>query len=282
MRPTESQLPIGLLAAGGRLPLAFTEKVRSLGLPVVCVGLRHMADPTLEQMASRFYWCGLARLNRMIRCFQREGVRQLVMLGKVFKGDIMYHPWRFFSLLPDLRFLRFWYSIKRDRKDDTLMLALIEEFAGEGLTFADPFVLCPELLVSPGVLTRRRPTPSEEKDVALGWEVAKEMGRLDIGQSVSVKELSVLAVEAVEGTDRAILRAGELCPMGGFVVVKVAKPQQDMRFDVPTIGCSTVETIHKAGGRVIAIEAHKTIVLDQPQTVALADRLGITILALAG
>ena len=145
--------------------------------------------------------------------------------------------------------------------------------------FESALDLCPELLVRPGVLTRRRPTAAEEADIAFGWELAKEMGRLDVGQSVAVKERAVLAVEAIEGTDRAIARAGELCRAGGFVVVKVAKPQQDMRFDVPTVGCSTIETLHRAGGRVLAIEAGKTIVLDQDETVALADRYGITIVA---
>jgi len=164
-------------------------------------------------------------------------------------------------------------------RDDDLVLALIEEFRKEGMEFASALDLCPELLVPPGVLTRRPPTRSEQADIAFGWALAKEMGRLDVGQSVAVKERAVLAVEAIEGTDRAILRAGELCPAGGFVVVKVAKPQQDMRFDVPTIGPTTVESLRRAGGRVLAIEAHRTIVLDQPQTVALADRYGLTIVA---
>src|SRR5207249_2783720 len=119
----------------------------------------------------------------------------------------------------------------------------------DGMHFASALDLCPELLVRPGVLTRRRPTAREENDIAFGWELAREMGRLDVGQSVAVKERAVLAVEAIEGTDRAILRAGELCRAGGFVVVKVAKPQQDMRFDVPTVRPTTMETMHRVGGR---------------------------------
>ena len=130
-----------------------------------------------------------------------------------------------------------------------------------------------------GVITRRQPPPAEEKDIAFGWELAKEMGRLDVGQSVAVKERVALAIEAIEGTSRAILRAGELCPAGGIVVVKVAKPQQDMRFDVPTIGVATIETMRQAGASVLAIEAGKTIMLDQEETVALANRLGISIVA---
>jgi DUF1009 family protein len=139
--------------------------------------------------------------------------------------------------------------------------------------------LCPELLVQAGTLTRRRPTAREEADIQFGWDLAREMGRLDVGQSVVVKERAVLAVEAIEGTDQAILRAGKLCPAGGFIVVKVAKPQQDMRFDVPTVGGSTIESMHQAGGRVLAIEAGRTILIDPEQTVALADRLGISIVA---
>jgi hypothetical protein len=133
--------------------------------------------------------------------------------------------------------------------------------------------------VKHGFLTRRRPTDAQWKDIRFGWEIAKEMGRLDIGQSVIVNDLAVIAVEAIEGTDRAILRAGELCRRGGFTLVKVAKPQQDMRFDVPTIGCQTIKTLHEAGGRVLAVEAGRTIILDEPEVVELADRLGIAIVA---
>jgi DUF1009 family protein len=155
------------------------------------------------------------------------------------------------------------------------------EFEKDGMTFASALDFCPELLVKTGILTQRRLSAPEEADIAFGWEMAKEMGRLDIGQSVCVRERAVLAVEAIEGTDQAILRAGMLCPRGGIVVVKVAKPQQDMRFDVPTIGCTTIESMRQARARVLAIEADKTIVIDQDQTVALADRYGITIVARA-
>jgi DUF1009 family protein len=274
---------VGLLAGSGRFPIAFAEKARSVGLPVVCVGIRDHAAPELAGMVRRFYWSGVARIGRVIRCFQREGVRRLVMAGKIHKANVLLRPWKIVSLLPDLRTLRFWYSHnRRDNRDDSLLLGLINDFARDGLVFESALTLCPELLVPPGVLTRRTPSSREETDIAFGWEVAKEMGRLDVGQSVAIKERTVLAVEAIEGTDRAIARAGELCRAGGFVVVKVAKPQQDMRFDVPTIGCATVETLYRAGGRVLAIEAGKTIVLDQAETVALADRYGLTIVALNG
>ncbi|MCI0461109.1 MAG: UDP-2,3-diacylglucosamine diphosphatase LpxI [Gemmataceae bacterium] len=275
-------LPVGLLAGGGRFPIVFAEKARSLGIPVVCVAVRHEAAPELAGLVTRFYWTGLMRLGRMIRCFKREGVERVVMAGKIHK-TIMNWRWRWLHFWPDWRTLRVWFRRSRlDNRDDTLLLSVIDEFASDGLRIESALDLCPELLVKPGVLTRRRPTPAEQADIVFGWELAREMGRLDVGQSVAVKEKAVLAVEAIEGTDRAIARAGELCPRGGFVVVKVAKPQQDMRFDVPTVGVQTVESIHRAGGRVLAIEAGKTILLDERDTLALADRYGLTIVAAQG
>jgi UDP-2,3-diacylglucosamine hydrolase len=272
--------PVGLLAGSGRFPVVFAEKARQLGIPVVCVGIRDEAPPELAGLVDRFYWTGVARMGRMIRCFKREGVRRAVMAGKVTKVR-MHTPLRWLRLLPDWRTLRFWYTRRPDNRDDTLLLGLIDEFAADGIRIESALDLCPELLVSPGTLTRRRPTPQEESDIAFGWDLAKEMGRLDVGQSVAVKERAVLAVEAIEGTDQAILRAGSLCRAGGFVVVKVAKPQQDMRFDVPTVGRLTIENLHRAGGRVLAIEADKTIILDQVETVELANRYRISIVALS-
>jgi hypothetical protein len=273
--------PIGLLAGGGRFPIVFAQKARSLGMPLVAIGIREAASAELADLVDQFYWSGPAQLGRMIRLFQRHNVTRVVMAGKIVKANILYKPWKLFTLLPDFRTFYWWYFRRRaDNRDDTLLLGVIEEFAGEGIHFDSALNLCPELLVRPGILTTRVPTVHEDRDVAFGWEMAKKMGELDVGQSVAVKERAVLAVEAIEGTDRAILRAGEFCKAGGFVVVKVAKPQQDMRFDVPTVGCATIETLYKAGGRVLAIEADKTILLDPAETVALANRYGISIVAL--
>jgi len=275
---TDTGERLGLLAGSGRFPFLVAQKAGELGIGVVCVGIRHEAQPELARLVQRFYWAGVARMGRMIRCFKREKVVRVVMAGKITKA-VMHTPWRVLSLMPDWRTFRFWYRQRKDNRDDTLLLRLIDEFAVDGLRFESALGFCPELLARPGILTRRKPTTSEEGDVAFGWSLAKEMGRLDVGQSVAVKERAVLAVEAIEGTDRAIRRAGELCRSGGFVVVKVAKPQQDMRFDVPTIGRSTIETLHRSGGHVLAIEAGKTILLDQTESIALADRYGIAIIA---
>ncbi len=273
--------PIGLIAAGGRFPLYFAEKAHAAGLRLVIVGLRGLADPTLAQFAWRFHWCGPIQLGKMIRLFSRDGAKRLVMAGKVYKGDLMYRPWRVFFFTPDWRALRMWFFNRRsDNGDHSVLLAIIDEFAKDGLTFASALDLCPELLVKPGVLTRRRPSTAEYADIAFGWELAKKFSAMEVGQSIAVKDKTVLAVEAIEGTDLAILRAGEYA-RGSFTLVKLAKQGHDMRFDVPTVGQTTIETMARAGGRVLALEAGKTILLDHEQTVALADRLGISIVALS-
>lgn len=274
-----ARAPIGLLAGSGRFPILFAEAARRQGLPVACVGLRYEASEALRGLCASFDVVGVSKLGRMIRTFRRREVRQVVMAGKVTKS-VMYTPWRFVQLWPDARMIHMWYrTCRADKRDDSILLAVIAEFERDGLTFTSALDYCPELLVTPGILTRRVPTAAEWKDIDFGWHLAKEMGRLDVGQSVAVKERSALAVEAIEGTDRCIERAGGLCRAGGWTLVKVAKPQQDMRFDVPTIGTSTVENLGRARARVLAIEAGKTIVIDQDEVIALADRLGLTVVA---
>ncbi len=229
---------VGLLAGGGRFPYCFADAARKMGLRVHCVGLKGHAEPELAKHVDEFAWCGIAKMGRMIRQFKRADVRTVAMAGKIFKHHVMYDPWRIINLWPDLRFVRFWFTRTRgNNKDDSILLDVIDEFRKDGLVFESALEICPDLLAKEGVLTKRQLVKSDWNDVAFGWELAREMGRLDVGQSVMVKERAVIAVEAIEGTDAAIRRAGTLCPMGGFVVVKVAKPKQDMRFDVPTVAC---------------------------------------------
>ncbi len=272
--------PIGLLAGSGRFPILFAEAARRQGLSIACVGIRYEASEELRALCTSFQVVGVAKLGRMIRAFRREGAERIVMAGKVTK-NVMYTPWRMLQLWPDLRTIQWWYRRNRtDNRDDSLLLSLIAEFGMDGMTFASALDFCPELLVKEGILTRRSPTASERKDIEFGWSLAREMGRLDVGQSVAVKEMATLAVEAIEGTDRCIERAGQLCRSGGWSLVKVAKPQQDMRFDVPTVGVTTIENLHKAGARVLAIEVGRTILLDEPEVIALADRHRMSIVAM--
>ena len=273
-----TQSPIGLLAGSGRFPILFAEAARQQGLPVVCVGVRYEASEELRGLCEAFEYVGVSKLGGMIRTFRRMGAKQVVMAGKVTKS-VMHTPARILRLTPDYRMMRMWYRSLNDKRDDSILLGVIAEFARDRITFGSALDYCPELLVNKGTLTRRNPSTSEWKDIAFGWNLAKEMGRLDVGQSVAVKESAALAIEAIEGTDRCIERAGMLCKAGGWTLVKVAKPQQDMRFDVPTIGVQTVENLKKAGARVLAIEANKTIVIDQADVVDLANRYGLTIVA---
>lgn len=274
---------IGILAGWGRYPIVIAEALRRQGCEVYCLGTIGHADPALAEVCNDFRFLGLAKFGSAIRYFRRHGVTEVTMAGKIFKVRL-FERWSWIRHLPDLRtirmFLPHFWTRKKDCRDDSLLGAIVEEFASAGIRIAPATDYAPELLVKEGQLTRRGPTAWQQKDIAFGWKIAKEMGRLDIGQSVAVKDQAVLAVEAVEGTDECIRRAGTLCKAGGFTVVKVAKPNQDMRFDVPTIGTGTLETLVAAGGKVLAIEAGRTILLDQAATIEYADRNGLVIVAI--
>jgi DUF1009 family protein len=271
---------IGLLAGAGRFPLAFAEAAQRQGHSILCVGVLGLAPSELGEICDDFITAPLSRVGRAIRIFKRAGIDRVVMAGKIEK-TMLFQRFRWLQLLPDLRTLHLLFHYAReDKKDDTLLLAVIREFERDNIRFESALDYCPELLVKHGFLTRRKPSPSQWKDIQFGWELAKEMGRLDVGQTVVVSDTAVLAVEAIEGTDAAIRRAGMLCRRGGFTVVKVAKPQQDMRFDVPTIGIQTLQAMHESGGRVLAIESGMTIMLDHEEVIGLADRFGISIVSL--
>lgn len=279
IRPTTNER-IGLLAGWGRFPIVFAEQASRQGYTVYCSAIAGMADDEMPSYCHKVQYTPLARLGAAIRFFKRNGVNRIVMAGKVHK-QVLFDPWRVFRLLPDMRTLHMWFRYATNNKsDDTLLLAVIREFERDGITFESALTFCPELLVKHGFITRRQPTVSQWKDIRFGWDLAKEMGRLDIGQTVIVQDTAVIAVEAIEGTDQCIRRAGTLCKRGNLVVVKVAKPQQDMRFDVPTIGVQTIQTMQEAGARVLAIESGMTILLDEPEVVTLAERLGIAIVSL--
>ena len=278
--PTTGSRRVGLLAGWGRFPVLFAEAAQAQGLSVRCLGIDGMFDDRLRSLCDHFDVTPLARLGRAIRYFRRQQVERIVMAGKVEKR-ILFHPLRLLKLLPDWRTLHMWYRFARANKsDDTLLLAVIQEFERDGLQFASALDFCPELLVKHGFLPSRQPTASQWRDIRFGWDIAKQMGGLDVGQTVVVNDTAVIAVEAIEGTDECIRRAGLLCRRGDLTVVKVAKPQQDRRFDVPTIGMQTIQTMHEAGARCLAVEAEQTILLDEPEVVRLANKLGIAIVSL--
>jgi len=272
----------GILAGWGRYPVVIAERMRSQGYEIYCLGVKGHADPALAGICHEFDWVGLAKIGRAIRFFRQRNVRQVTMAGKIHKVRL-FQPWVWFKHLPDWRAVRCFYphfvSTQKDRRDDTLLTALIDEFARDQIVFAGATDFLPELLVKAGQLTRRAPTSAQLADIEFGWRMAKEMGRLDIGQSVAVKGRATIAVEAIEGTDECIRRAGQLCSSGGFTIVKVAKPKQDMRFDVPAIGMLTLQTMVEAGASCLAIEAGRTIIIDEPELIRYADQHKLTIVA---
>ncbi len=283
---SSSQIPVrrmGLLAGWGRYPIVVAEALKQQGYYVACLGLRGHTDQRLKEICDDYQLIGLGQLGAAIRYFRRQKVSDATMAGKLHKV-MLYQPWIWLRHLPDWRAVRTFYphfiATKKDRKDDTLLGAVVEAFAQDGISFAPATNYAPELLVKLGCLTDRTPTPAQWKDIEFGWELAKEIGRLDVGQTVAVKDRAAMAIEAIEGTDACIRRAGELCKSGGFTVVKVAKPQQDMRFDVPTIGMGTIESLVAAGGKILAVEAGKTIIVDEPSVVAFANRHKLAIVAL--
>jgi UDP-2,3-diacylglucosamine hydrolase len=274
---------IGLVAGWGSYPAVVAQALRRQGCAVYCLGVVGHADPGLAHLCEQFQWVGLARLGSAIRFFKRHAVVNATMAGK-FHKVLLFQRWAWVRHFPDWRtlrtFLPHFLTRRKDCKDDSLLSTLVDAFAEDGIHFGPATDYVPELLVKAGQLTRCGPSAWQWKDIQFGWQMAKEMGRLDIGQSVAVKNQAVLAVEAVEGTDQCIRRAGALCRAGEFTVVKVAKPQQDMRFDVPTVGLDTLRTMVEAGARVLAVEAAKTILLDQPDVIEFANQHKLVLVAL--
>jgi len=275
----DQQWPVvGLIAGQGRLPFLVADGARAAGLKVACIGLRDQADPALREHVDSFDWAGLARPGRWIKLLRCKEVTDAIMVGRVAKRRI-YTPWRIWQYLPDWRAFRIWYLRLRhkDKRNDSLLRALADELATGGVILENSVKYCQEHLARNGVMTSRSPAESIIRDIEFGWNIVKQMGRLDIGQAIAVKEKEVIAVEAMEGTDEMIERAGRLCRTGGWTLIKVAKPHQDMRFDVPTIGPATIENLKKNNAACLAVEAEKTLIIDLPDTIKLADQLKIII-----
>ncbi len=271
---------LGVIAGGGEFPFLVTRGAKRAGLEVICLGFKGFADKELAQEADKFAWVSMVRIGQWIRVLKKEGVHRVIIGGRV-KKSVMYLRCRWLHYIPDFRTLRLWHRRTRDRQTNSLMNALAEELAQEGIIMEDSVQFCQDDLVQVGLLAGRSPNERQAKDIAFGWKIAKAMGGLDIGQSVCVRDLEVIAVEAIEGTDQTIRRAGQICKVGGFTVVKVAKPNQDMRFDVPTIGPETLKVMHQARGTVLAVESGKTVLVNREQVRKLAKKYGIVVMGVA-
>lgn len=276
---------IGLVAGWGSFPVEAAERCKQEGAQLYVVGLIGHADPQLATLADQFQWMGVAKLGGHMRFFRRHGVTQVALAGKLFKDKLLYHGRGAFGLLPDLTCLRALADIflthRQSARDDSILGSVVKAYARIGIEMISVNQIAPGLLVSEQLVAGDPPTSRQWSDIEFGWHVAKQMGALDIGQSITVKDQTVLAVEAIEGTDALIQRTGELCPRGGFSLIKVAKPQQDLRFDLPTIGPQTVRNVAEAGGKMIVVEAGMTILVEREETIATAKRLGVSIVALS-
>jgi UDP-2,3-diacylglucosamine hydrolase len=261
----------GLIAGNGRFPFLVLEGARRAGCEVAVAAIREETDPAIEKVAERLTWVGIGQLGRMIRFFKREGVEKAIMAGQVKHVQI------FSGALPDVRMLKMLLSLPR-RNTDALIGGVAAELAREGIELIDSTYFIKDQLPAEGVLTKRAPSSAERADLEYGLEVAREIARLDLGQTIVVRARACVAVEAMEGTDETVRRAGRLA-RGRLTVVKVAKPNQDMRFDVPVVGVPTVETMVGAGATCLCLTAGKTLMFDREEMLRLAERHRISVVA---
>ncbi len=265
---------IGLIAGNGRFPIIFAENARKLGFRVSAVAHQGETAPELEQVVERMHWVRVGQFGKVIQALKCDGVEQAVMLGGIKKTHL------FSGVRPDFRAMAFFAKLK-SWKDDHILRAIADDLADEGITIRESTFGFSNLVVPEGTLTRRRLSQKEREDVSYGWNIAKEIGRMDIGQCVVVKDRVIVAVEAVEGTDEAIRRGGRMA-RSGAVVVKCCKPQQDLRFDLPAVGPQTIEVMADAQAAVLALEAHRTIMLDREEMLEKARQADIAILGVPG
>ena len=270
---------LGLIAGAGRLPFLVAAGAREVGLKVICVGLTENAEPGLADEVDVFYKVAIARPGSWLRKLRKHGVTRTIMVGRVAKSRL-FTPQRILRYLPDWRAFRIYYWRMRHKKkqNDILLSALADELASGGIVLENSTMYCKEHMATAGAMTEHQPNPSVKDDIEFGWQIVKKLGELDIGQAIAVKEKEVIAVEAIEGTAEMIKRAGQFCKSGGWTLIKTSKPNQDMRFDVPCVGPDTIRSLAENRAQCLVVEAGKTIIIDKPETIKLADQLGITIL----
>ena len=276
-----NQRIIGLIAGGGRLPILVAQGARQAGWRVICAGLGDNPLPQLAELADYYAAVPVARPGAWIRKLRKNGVTDAIMVGKVRKENL-FTPWRILRYLPDWRALRiyYWRLRKKNKSDQTILQAIADELASGGIILQDSTKFCAEHLADKGVMTKIQPAGGVQQDIDFGWDIVKKIARLGIGQAIAVREKTVIAVEAVEGTEKMIQRAGQFCKKGGWTLLKASKPDQDFRFDVPCVGPDTVKSLSSGGGKCFVVEAGRTIIIDKPETIALANQLGIAIIGL--
>jgi DUF1009 family protein len=264
-------MKLGLIAGNGKFPFLVLEGAKRAGTSVAVAAIREETDPAIESLADRLTWVGIGQLGKMLRFFKDEGVDKAIMAGQVKHVQI------FSRAIPDVRMLKMLLRLPR-RNTDALIGAVANELASEGIELIDSTFFLKDQLPQPGTLTRRAPDERERSDVEYGLEIARGIAGMDLGQTIVVRDRACVAIEAMEGTDAVIRRAGDLV-RGRLTVVKIAKPDQDMRFDVPVVGVPTIESMKDSGATCICLTAGKTLMFDREAMVKLADKHKIAILA---
>ena len=269
--PHPEVMKLGLIAGNGTFPFLVLEGAQKAGAQVAVAAIREETDPNIEKVSDNVTWVGVGQLGKMLRFFKKEGVDKAIMAGQVKHVQI------FSSSIPDLRMVKMLLRLPR-KNTDALIGAVANELASEGIELIDSTYFLQEHLPQPGILTKRKPDERERGDIEYGLEVAHEIARLDLGQTIVVRDRACVAIEAMEGTDAVIRRAGELV-RGRLTVVKIAKPGQDMRFDVPVVGLSTIQTRIDAGATCLCLTAGKTLMFERAEMRQLADKNKIAIFA---
>lgn len=274
----------GLIAGNGRFPFMVLEGARRAGVSLSVAAIREETDPSIEQEVERLTWVGIGQLGKMIRFFKAEGVEQAIMAGQVRHVQI------FSGAVPDARMLKLLLKLPR-RNTTSLIGGIAAELASEGIDLIDSTFFLQDSLPTPGTLTQRKPNAAERADVEYGLEIAREMARLDLGQTIVVRGKACVAIEAMEGTDATIRRAGALLrggkdarkkirlTSGSLTVLKLSKPDQDMRFDVPVIGVPTIESMLEAGATCLCVSAGKTLLFDRDELIKLANKNKLALFA---
>ncbi|MGH7177313.1 MAG: LpxI family protein [Tepidisphaeraceae bacterium] len=269
--------PLGLIAGEGVFPMLVARGARAAGRRVFCAALAGSAWPELRDECDGFKWVGVARLGQWVRVLRGADCSEAIMVGRVVKAR-MYSRWKYIQNIPDLKTLRLWLTdLRRDKRANAVLRTIARELASEGITLIDSTLYTSDQLAHAGVMTRRQPTPEQADDARFGWDLCQQISRLDIGQAIAVLDKDVIAVEALEGTNAMIERAGRLCRTGGWTMIKVANTHQDMRMDVPTIGTTTIEKLAAARAGCVVLEAGKTIMLEKQKVLELADRYKIAV-----
>ena len=266
-------MKFGLIAGNGKFPFLVVEGAKKQGESLAVVAIKEETDKRIEGIAEKIIWVGIGQLGKMISFFKQEAVEQAIMAGQVRHIQI------FSGALPDLRMIRMLWNLPQ-RNTDALIGGVADEMRREGIELIDSTYFIQDKLAKEGVLTKRKPDETERGNVEYGLRIANEIARLDLGQTIVVRARACIAIEAMEGTDAVIKRAGELAK-GKLTVVKVAKPNQDMRFDVPVVGVPTIEEMIKAGATCLCLTARKTLIFDEEEMLGLANRRKISIIAVA-